>query len=66
MKINEILKQFEIFITNEERELLKKMSHARLLSSYSERDRFIIEGMIRKSLVIKIGDKDPRVVANEL
>ena len=65
MKLNELVKTFEIYTSNEERNMLKKLDYPRLLSSFSERDQFTIEGMIRKSLVIKIGDKDPKVIANE-
>jgi hypothetical protein len=65
MKLNELVKTFEIYTSNEERNMLKKLDYPRLLSSFSERDQFTIEGMIRKSLVIKIGDKDPKIIANE-
>lgn len=65
MKIEEVINQFEIFTTNEEKAMLSKLSEVRLLSSFSEREQFTIEGLIRKSLVIKIGDHNPRVIANE-
>lgn len=65
MKINELINFFEIQTSNEEKEVLSKMSSARPLSSYSERDRFIIEGLIRKALVSKvIQDNTILVVAN--
>lgn len=66
MKINELIHDFEIHTSNEEREVLKKMSSVRPLNSYSDRDRFIIEGLIRKALVSKvIQGKTILVVANE-
>jgi hypothetical protein len=65
MKISELIEDFEIFVTNEESEILKKISGPVFLDSFSERERFIIEGMIRKSLVIKIGTNNPKVIANE-
>lgn len=65
MKVNELLKDFEIFITNEERKLLPKLQSVSLLSSFSERDQVVIENLIRKSVVIKIGHQNPKVVANE-
>jgi hypothetical protein len=65
MKINELVDGFEIFKTNEESALLDKLQQVSFLSSFSERDQFIIEGMVRKSLVIKIGTDNPRVIANE-
>lgn len=65
MKINELVGDFKIWTNNEEKELLSKLGSAAYLESFNEHDRFIIEGMIRKSLVIKIGDTNPRVIANE-
>lgn len=66
MKLNELLKSFEIYTSNEEKQILEKLDYPRRLDSFSERDQFTIEGLIRKSLVIKIGDTNPRVIANEL
>ncbi len=65
MKLNELVKTFEIYTSNDEKAMLKKLNYPRALSSFSEREQFTIEGMIRKSLVIKIGDKEPKVIANE-
>jgi len=61
----DLLDGFEIFTTNEERELLKKLMVPVKLSHLSEHDQFRIQAMIRKSLITKIGHKDPMVVANE-
>ncbi len=66
MKINELINSFEVYTTHEENRVLKELHYARPLSSFSERDQFTIEGLIRKSLVIKIGNTNPRVIANEL
>ena len=65
MKINELIKNFEIYVTNEEKEILKKLDSARSFLSFSERERFIIDGLIRKSLVIKVGHDNPYIIANE-
>jgi len=66
MKINELLHKFTIQCTNEERAVLTKCNHVRSLDSYSERDRFVIEGLIRKALVSKlIQDGTVMVVVNE-
>ncbi len=65
MKINELIQSFEVWTTNEERELLKKLSSPVKLASLSENDQFKVETMIRKSLVTKIGHTNPSVVANE-
>lgn len=65
MKINELLADFEIWTTNEEAELLTKLKHPIKLKSLSEHDQFRVQGLIRKSLVTKIGMTDPTVVAND-
>ena len=65
MKINELISDFEVWTTNEERELLQKLSSPVKLSHLSEQEQFKVQGLIRKSLVTKIGMTDPSVVANE-
>ena len=66
MKINELVGQFEIYTSNEEQRVLEQLKSPAHLASFSERDQFTIEGLIRKSLVIKIGVDNPRVIANEI
>tara|TARA_B100000925_G_scaffold265127_1_gene224071 strand:- start:274 stop:489 length:216 start_codon:yes stop_codon:yes gene_type:complete len=53
MKINELLGGFEIFTTNEEMKLLAKLDAETPLQSFPERQRFVIENLIKKSLVSK-------------
>jgi hypothetical protein len=65
MKINELIKDFEVYTSNDEKRVLEQLTYVRPLSSFSERDQFTIESLIRKSLVIKVGDINPRVIANE-
>lgn len=65
MKINELITSFEIWTTNEETDLLKKLTKPVKLSQLSEQEQFKIQAMIRKSLVTKMGFEDPTVVANE-
>jgi hypothetical protein len=65
MKINELIKDFEVYTSNDEKRMLEQLTYVRPLSSFSERDQFTIESLIRKSLVIKVGDVNPRVIANE-
>ena len=60
-----LLDEFEIWTTNEEAQILKKLSKPVKLSSLNEQDQFKVQAMIRKSLVTKIGHNDPMVVANE-
>ena len=67
MKINELLGKFEIFTTNEESELLTKLDTETPLQSFPERQRFVIENMIKKSLVSKrMRGKDVMVVKNDI
>jgi hypothetical protein len=65
MKINELISNFEIFITNEERTLLNKLSGPVRLSHLSDREQCLAENMIRKSLLKKIGFETPYVLVNE-
>lgn len=65
MKINELIGGFDIWTTNEERALLKKLHRPTPVSSLSEHEQFKIEAMVRKSLLTKIGHENPLVVANE-
>lgn len=64
MKINELVRSFEIWTSNEERALLSRLLQPTLLSTLAERDKVVAENLIRKSLLIKIGNKNPKVVAN--
>ncbi len=68
MKVTELIKYFGIFTTNEEEAVLDKLKLPSpvSLTSFSERDQVVIESLIRKSLVIKIGSINPKVIANEL
>ena len=65
MKINELISNFEIFITNEEKKLLKKIDGPIRLSLLTDREKLIAETMIRKSLLKKIGFENPYVLVNE-
>jgi len=60
-----MLDGFEVWITNEEKELLSKLKEPVKISNLSEHDQFRVQAMIRKSLITKIGHNDPSVVANE-
>jgi len=66
MKINELINKFEIYTNNEEKRMLEYLKHPKHLSEFTEHEQFTIEGLVKKSLVIKIGTDNPRVVANEL
>ena len=64
MKINELISNFEIWTTNEEAALLKRLQSPIKISQLDEHDQFRVQAMIRKSLLTKIGHQDPSVVAN--
>ena len=66
MKINELLQDFVIQRSNEEQEVLDRCNELRSLNSFPERERFILENLIRKALVSKIMQGDTvMVIANE-
>ena len=65
MKINELISDFEIWTTNEEKKLLEKLHKPVNLSHLTDHEKVRVEYMIHKNLVKKIGFKDPKVVANE-
>lgn len=56
MKIQDVLENFVIHVSNEEKTLLDKLNGPRALDEFSEREKFILENLIRKSLVTKIKD----------
>lgn len=66
MKLNELISTFEIYKTNEEKDMLHRLSRPIHLSSFNEHERFVIEGLIRKSLVTKIGMENPQVISNDI
>jgi hypothetical protein len=65
MKINELLRSFEIYTTIEEQQLLTKLQEPVKLCSLPERDQQVAENMLRKNLLKKIGFDDPLIVKNE-
>lgn len=54
MKINELLSSFYIYITNEEREVYEQLNERTSITEFDERQQFIIQNLIRKSLVSKV------------
>ena len=68
MKINDLVGEFTIAMSNEESEVLKKLDNPLPLPlhSFPEREQFVIEGLIRKALVSKVRNNNMTlVVANE-
>jgi len=54
MKINEFVRTLETWRSNDEQQLLDKIKEPRPMNSFDERDQTIIEGLVRKSLLIKV------------
>lgn len=54
MKINELLSDFQIFTTNEEKQILENLDGIVQLDSFSTREQYVIENLIKKSLVSKV------------
>lgn len=58
MKINEFVRNINVWMNQEERDLLETISEPRSVASFNERERTIIESLIRKSLLIKVQGKN--------
>lgn len=65
MRINELISSFEIYTTNEEKAMLEQLSSLTPLATFSEHEKVVIERLIKKSLVIRVGSENPKVIANE-
>lgn len=66
MKLNELILDFKIATSNEEKQVLKSIKGAMPIGSFDEREQFVIENLVRKSLVSKVKQNGyTMVVANE-
>lgn len=54
MKLNELISSFVIQLSNEEDAIYEKLDARTPLAQFSEREQFIIQNLIRKSLVSKV------------
>ena len=63
MKLNELITEFDIYMTNEERSLYEQLDQVVPLISFNERQRVIVNNLIRKSLVSKIRHNNQIMVA---
>jgi len=63
MKLNELITEFDIYMTNEERSLYEQLEQVVPLISFNERQRVIVNNLIRKSLVSKIRHNNQIMVA---
>ena len=64
MKLNELISEFSIYLNNEEKAIREKLNKPRTLATFSERDQFIIENLVRKSMVSKNKYKNTTLVVN--
>ena len=65
MRINELITEFSIQTSNEEKDILGKLKSAKNLDTFMERDQEVINQLVRKSLVRKIDrNGSTMVVAN--
>lgn len=62
MKLNELLLDFTIYLNNEEAAMLDNLSGVQYIDSFDERDKVIIENLIKKSLVTKVHNKGSTMV----
>lgn len=63
MKLNELIKSFEVHINNEEAALLEKLDGVQPYEMFIEREQFVLDSLIRKSLVTKINHRGTIMVA---
>lgn len=54
MKLNELITDFTIYLTNEEKSLLETVSGLTPLNRFQEREQVIINNLIRKSALSKV------------
>lgn len=57
MKLNELVRTLDTWISNEERAVLERIDGLQPVGVFSDREIQIIEGLIRKSLVIRVENK---------
>jgi hypothetical protein len=57
MKLNDLITDFKIALSNEETQLLRRFSGVMQPDQFTEREKRIIENMVRKSVVSKIVHK---------
>lgn len=57
MKLNELVRNTLTWTSREEQDVLQRLTGLQPLTVFNEREQQIIEGLIRKSLVICINNK---------
>jgi hypothetical protein len=67
MKLNELIQDFSIYLTNEEKSLLETVNGLVPLNAFQEREQVIINNLIRKSVISKLQyNGSVMVMRNEL
>ncbi len=64
--MNELIKSFTIQVTNEESAILDKLEKTTPLSLFTEREKFVIENLVRKSMVSKVALNSQTVVVRNV
>jgi len=62
MKMNDLITDFDIFVTNEEQNLLDKINSPCYIDNLTERERFVAENLVKKSLLTRVNYKGMMVV----
>jgi hypothetical protein len=57
MKLNEFIRSIKVWTNEQENSILEKIDGLVLVASFTEPDQFVIEGLVRKSLLIKVESK---------
>jgi hypothetical protein len=57
MKVNEFVKNLKVWTSKEEQDLLESITEPTVEAQFDERERTIIDSLIRKSLLIKVQGK---------
>ena len=63
MKLNELIKDFTIYMTNEERKVYDDLDTVVPILTFNERQQVIVNTLIQKSLVSKIRHNNQIMVA---
>jgi hypothetical protein len=58
MKINELVRSLPTWTSTEERTVLERINGIEPLSAFNEREQHVIESLVRKSLVIRITERE--------
>lgn len=58
MRVNELVRNLPTWTSAEERSMLERINGIEPLSVFSEHEQHIIETLVRKSLVIRITERD--------